>query len=313
MACNCDMNDDELRIDHGEFVNKDILPVSKVCIGVSEDDVPGTDHDRKLQRYTFQSLMCAPEQFDIYKDCQERRSIARVTQSEPWIIDPDGDGPSEPFPVYCEMLDFPPLGVTVIHHKNEGSNSVNEDPESVVPEYFHASPSQLEALTTYEEYCTQSLSYSCHDAILDLSEPYGWYDKNGIHMLFWAGSTTGIGCAGGECQCSQIDGQQHTDEGLIIDDNSLPISKVELPAADQGSTRTLNIGPLTCSGLFRNCHEILLAGQTYNPNLDNKYAIDPDQGGDLLPFSVYCDFVSNPGIGISKIVTIYDIFMVRIP
>ncbi|XP_070546619.1 uncharacterized protein [Ptychodera flava] len=300
-ACNCDMNDDELRKDHGEFVNKDVLPISEICIGVSEKDVPGTDHERKLQKYTLDNLVCGPGQFDMYKDCQERRSVGRITESEAWVIDPDGDGPTEPFPVYCEMSEFPPLGVTIVHHGDEGKQNLTNEAGKVKTEYKHATPSQLEALANYSTYCTQFVSFTCKDAILNLNGGHGLYDRNGVHMLYWAGNTYGVGCAGGDCKCSQIDGDTHVDHGLLLDKDILPVSEFRYPAATGNAFRQLKIGPLRCSGLLRNCHEILVVGATYNPNGDNTYAIDPDLDGPIPPFQVYCDFTTDPEIGISEV------------
>uniref|UniRef100_A0ABM0M5J1 Uncharacterized protein LOC102803053 n=1 Tax=Saccoglossus kowalevskii TaxID=10224 RepID=A0ABM0M5J1_SACKO len=301
MACQCDMNDDILRADHGLFVNKDVLPVAQVCMGVSEDNVDGEDPERKLQRYTFDDLVCGDEQFGLRKDCEDRRLFDSATVSEPWIIDPDLDGPVEPFPVYCDILEFPGIGVTIVHHHDEGPNDLGDAEGAITVDYYHASPAQLEALTNNTQYCTQSMWFTCVDAILELAAPNGWYDRNGVHMVYWAGNTYGVGCVNGECQCSVLDGQQHTDGGVLLDGATLPVSQVIFPDAVSGSTRILDIGPLTCFGLFRNCHEILLAEANTNPNNDNTYAVDPDLAGGVEPFSVHCDFTSHVGIGISKV------------
>lgn len=55
------------------------------------------------------------------------------------------------------------------------------------------------------------------------------------------------------------------------------------------------------SALFKTCHEIKLAGQDKNPNWDGRYGIDPDGPGGVEPFSVDCDFRTNPEIGITEV------------
>lgn len=49
-----------------------------------------------------------------------------------------------------------------------------------------------------------------------------------------------------------------------------------------------------------------MAGADVDPNWNGQYAIDSDGAGDLPPFAVKCDFVSDPTIGITVVSPLHN-------
>ena len=52
---------------------------------------------------------------DIPKDCDDAKSEFKVDSNRPLYIDPDGDGGSPPFLVYCDVDSFRHVGITQIN------------------------------------------------------------------------------------------------------------------------------------------------------------------------------------------------------
>ncbi|XP_064594774.1 uncharacterized protein LOC135461554 [Liolophura sinensis] len=301
-ACNCDISDQDRRQDQGLFIEKKLLPVSEICFGLDEKDVP--ESETRFAEYFLGSLECSNTQFGIPKDCQDLRNSKTPGEpifSEPWLIDPDQLGPLPPFPVYCEMLKGPPIGITVIEPKAEKPEEIPAAGKDIPVEYKSSTTEQLRALTEVSEYCTQEMSYICKDAALKLGGEFGAYSREGQALPYWAGNSGGKdGCKGGKCQCDKTDGKEYTDGGSLLDKKVLPISRINIAATQKG-TRKLKVEDLRCFALFKTCHEIKVAGQDKNPNWDGRYGIDPDGPGGVEPFSVDCDFRTNPEIGITEI------------
>ncbi|XP_064597834.1 LOW QUALITY PROTEIN: uncharacterized protein LOC135464334 [Liolophura sinensis] len=298
-ACNCDVNDGKLRKDDGWFINKKLLPVTEISFGLFEGDVaPG---EEKMAEYHLGALECSNEQFGIFKDCQGLRNSQtpnNVVESNAELIDPDQVGGLEPFTVYCEMYNKPPIGITVIPADLKKPLNVPTKATEVNIIYTSGSPAQLTALTQVSQYCTQEMKYRCRNgAQLDLSGDLGLYSRDGTNLEYWAGNTGGSGCAGGRCKCDG--GSNGQDSGDVLDKFVLPISAVKL--GETSGNRKLVVGDLRCSGLFKTCHDIKMAGADVDPNWTGQYAIDSDGAGGLKPFAVQCDFMSVPTIGITVV------------
>ncbi|CAH1775918.1 unnamed protein product [Owenia fusiformis] len=305
MECNCDMNDGDLRKDEGLFFDKADVPVSQICLGLSDEPLPVNETGSKSQSFILGNLECVPIQYGIPKDCQERRDFGNV-ESGPWLIDPDGANNNDPFPVYCDMTYIPRVGVTVVTHDTPDSINVTTDGVDISPVYNAVDIPKLKSLTGGKTvYCTQEMNYTCINSDLVLSDVYGWYDIDGEIVSYWAGSRDNDGCEGESCQCSELDDKQHLDGSGLFFKEDLPVSRVKLAGVPvvTPQMRELSIGPLECSRLHKNCHEILLAGERYW-NIQH-YAIDPDGAGGVPPMHVKCDFTTLPGQGIT-IVPVYN-------
>ena len=55
------------------------------------------------------------------------------------------------------------------------------------------------------------------------------------------------------------------------------------------------------SAVYKHCHEIKQNGATYNPNGNQRYAIDPDDAPGVDVMGVTCDFNTDNRIGISVV------------
>ncbi|KAI0236637.1 hypothetical protein LSAT2_012814 [Lamellibrachia satsuma] len=292
-ACHSDVNDFTWKTDEGVFIDKSVLPVSRMCIGY---DTSGRRHRPRDVYYKIRDLTCAPNQFDIDISCQRRRD-RRQRKSGSWLVDPDGPGGNAPFTAYCEMTAAPPVGVTVITHTNPGCQSVPAAGATSTYTYNAADVSQLQALVQVSTYCTQRMTYDCTNASLDLSGSFGWYASNGTKMAYWAGNTGGTGCGGGTCNCNILDGERRSDGGELLDKSVLPVSSVRLSAAP--GQRCLLVGELRCYTIYKNCEQIRLYRAKYNPNRNNVYAVDPDQAGGFDIFGAKCDYRTDRSMGIS--------------
>lgn len=95
--------------------------------------------------------------------CEAYRNANSVNQRADILIDVDGSGPLEAFPVTCEFYADGRV-LTVLHHTNENPTLVDghEEPESFVQNItYDADLDQIEALLNRSTLCRQRLSYAC--------------------------------------------------------------------------------------------------------------------------------------------------------
>lgn len=95
--------------------------------------------------------------------CEAYKNIHSINQRADIMIDVDGSGPLDSFPVTCE---FYPDGrvMTVIRHSNELPTPVDafEEPGSFVQDInYDADMDQVEALLNRSTECRQSINYAC--------------------------------------------------------------------------------------------------------------------------------------------------------
>ena len=64
-ACHSDVNDFTWKTDEGVFIDKSVLPVSRMCIGY---DTSGRRHRPRDVYYKIRDLTCAPNQFGASRD-----------------------------------------------------------------------------------------------------------------------------------------------------------------------------------------------------------------------------------------------------
>lgn len=200
------------------------------------------------------------------------------------MIDVDGSGPLDPFPVTCLYLSDDRTQ-TILHHTSEGSQMVRgyQEPGSYIRDLkYDASFDQIVTMVNRSYICKQSLRYECYNARL-LNSPYSgapgvglssdfkpfswWVSRNNQQMDYWGGSLAGSRkCACGLygscrdsrkwCNCDSFGGllvnEPFVDEGELVDKEFLPVRQVRI--GDTGSTASVNkwarytVGPLVCEG-----------------------------------------------------------------
>uniref|UniRef100_A0A8C7BJM3 Contactin-associated protein-like 4 n=1 Tax=Neovison vison TaxID=452646 RepID=A0A8C7BJM3_NEOVI len=101
-----------------------------------------------------------------------------------YYVDPDGSGPLQPFPVFCNMTDVP---WTVMQHNSSALTRVKgadqNNPHWAVFQY-EASLEQLRAIIAGARHCQQMLEFYCRRS--RLRDP-----QDGTPLSWWVGSTHG--------------------------------------------------------------------------------------------------------------------------
>ncbi|XP_073984244.1 neurexin-4 isoform X1 [Rhodnius prolixus] len=193
------------------------------------------------------------------------------------IIDIDGSGPLEPFPVTCHFRGDGTTITEVRHSSEEASVDGYQEPGSYKQDIiYEASYKQLEALTNRSTTCSQYISYTCRQSKLFNSpsteenfRPSAWWvSRNNQKMDYWGNSVPGsrkchCGVMGNcidqtkWCNCDSGLDSWLADEGDIKDKEELPVRQLRF--GDTGSAvdekeGNYRLGPLLCEGdeLFDN-------------------------------------------------------------
>ncbi|RDD36937.1 Fibrillin-2, partial [Trichoplax sp. H2] len=306
--CNCDMDDDKLRSDSGPIFDKKFLPVTEIRIGSNSSNMRG--------RFYLGQLRCSDSRYEIFRHCEEMRR-AGTSKSGAYVIDPDHFGPSKPFSAYCDMKTNPNYGVTVINHDNIKTVSVQKSkPKSakqklIALKYYNVNLVQLQALTKFSTYCTQTVSYQCQNAPMFINNEISvmWKSPSGKEMKYWGGATGEIGCGcarnkscdGGKntlCNCDSTDGKMHLDAGDLIDKSNLPVMGLKFKNLLSKSNSSFKIGKLQCWGVYKTCDDTKTAKIAKS---NGYYTIDADGPHKLKPFEAFCDLKTDKNIGITVI------------
>lgn len=136
--------------------------------------------------------------------CQAYKNVQNVNQRANVMIDVDGSGPLNPFPVTCEFLSDGRV-VTVLSHSSDHTTTVDgfQEPGSFEQQIiYEADLPQIEALLNRSQSCWQSLTYSCYASRLFNSpsdevnfRPYSWWvSRHNQPMDYWAGALPGKFC-----------------------------------------------------------------------------------------------------------------------
>ncbi|XP_033113885.1 contactin-associated protein-like 4 [Anneissia japonica] len=95
LGCNCDNNDNQLRSDGGFLVDRNRLPVTKIYIG-------DADVSYEYSFYSLGPLKCRGIAPPALRSCAEVKA-AGFTQTDSYLLDPDGDGGESAFWAYCDL------------------------------------------------------------------------------------------------------------------------------------------------------------------------------------------------------------------
>ena len=214
-----------------------------------------------------------------FKSCLHYKNAHPESRYAETIIDLDGSGPLEPFPVRCEF--FPDgRNITYVGHQNEAATKVDGFEEKGSFEqviYYDATMEMMEAMINRSKACVQKLGYDCKRTKLlntpvgdsDNFSPYGyWVSRQNKMMDYWAGSLPGSR----KCECGLLgvcfdpDKWCNCDSGFegwlwdggeITEKEYLPVRALHF--GDTGSPldkkeARYSLGPLECDGdnLFDN-------------------------------------------------------------
>ncbi|XP_013392548.1 uncharacterized protein LOC106160472 [Lingula anatina] len=221
-------------------------------------------------------------------------------------IDPDGANYGVgPFMVECDMTTWPP-GRTIIHHSRD-------DTESSQISGYEACGSWSQDLTYYGidvanqmapfvdtvATCSQYAKLRCNGAS-GVGSCNQAQDRSGTAIAYWAGGNSVNKCSCGiagtcvdgrtDCNCNKNDHVWRTDEGYFTDKSLLPIKKfLSGDTGDAGESAYYTVGPLECEPALPSCTEWKKFNST-----SGLYWVDPDGGGGVAAFEVYCDMSTTP-------------------
>ncbi|XP_058389377.1 contactin-associated protein-like 4 isoform X1 [Diceros bicornis minor] len=188
----------------------------------------------------------------------------RGSPSGLYHIDPDGSGPLEPFPAFCNMTDVP---WTVLRHNGSAFTRVKgadwESPHRAVFQYT-ASPEQLLATIGRARHCQQELEFHCRRFRLwDTRDgtPLSWWVGRANEMhTYWGGSLPDAqkcpcGVVGTcinsryHCNCDAGWDEWTNDTGVLSYKEHLPVTQIVVTdAARPSSEAAYSLGPLLCQG-----------------------------------------------------------------
>ncbi|KAL9975859.1 hypothetical protein ACROYT_G013073 [Oculina patagonica] len=188
-----------------------------------------------------------------------------TSESQNYVIDPDGSGGLAPFSVYCDMSDKNGVGVTVISHDSESRTHVRGcNPDGCYWRDIHytgSSLSQLASLTRVSSHCEQFIKYECHASTIVLYGHAWWFSRDSTKMNYWGGASPGSGkCACGMtnscadsrygCNCDKNDKVWREDSGLLNDKTHLPVKQLRFgDIGDSGEQGYHTLGKLKCHGI----------------------------------------------------------------
>ncbi|XP_032284243.1 contactin-associated protein-like 4 [Phoca vitulina] len=188
----------------------------------------------------------------------------RGESSGRYYIDPDGSGPLQPFPAFCNMTDIP---WTVMQHNGSGLTRVEgadqENPHRVAFRY-EASLEHLLATIARAGRCQQQLKFHCRRSRLRDSRdgtPLSWWvgSTHEIHTS-WAGSVPEAqmcacrlagNCVDSQyhCDCDADQDEWTNDTGVLSYKEHLPVTRIVVAdAARPSSAAAYKLGPLLCQG-----------------------------------------------------------------
>uniref|UniRef100_M3XMA0 Contactin associated protein family member 4 n=1 Tax=Mustela putorius furo TaxID=9669 RepID=M3XMA0_MUSPF len=181
-----------------------------------------------------------------------------------YYVDPDGSGPLQPFPVFCNMTDVP---WTVVQHNSSALTRVKgadqNNPHWAVFQY-EASLEQLRAIIASARHCQQMLEFHCRRSRLrdpqDGTPLSWWVGSTHGTRTYWAGSmpeaqTCACGLAGNcvdsqhLCNCDADQDEWTNDTGVLSYKEHLPVTRIVVAdAARPSSAAAYRLGPLLCQG-----------------------------------------------------------------
>ncbi|XP_072040713.1 uncharacterized protein [Amphiura filiformis] len=238
-------------------------------------DLPTTLMPTTAKPATTMRVTTTPPGAQYDRTCAEIFNHGYIYSAD-YTVDPDRDGPIEPFTVFCDMESGE--GITQVGHSDEQpAIPVNgfENPGSfnLEPVYANgATMEQLGAMADASKSCRQYVKYACKNSgLMQIDTASGltyawWRDRNGEKRINFGGAPTDSGkcaCAFGgpngdentcflgsqTCSCDHQKAKNQFDEGEFTDKHLLPVMSINL--GDTGSRKergAITLGKLICEG-----------------------------------------------------------------
>uniref|UniRef100_A0A8C4LKK4 Uncharacterized protein n=1 Tax=Equus asinus asinus TaxID=83772 RepID=A0A8C4LKK4_EQUAS len=179
-------------------------------------------------------------------------------------LDPDGSGPLEPFPAFCNITDVP---WTILQHNGSTFTRVKgtdrENPHRATFQYA-ATAEQLLATITRAGHCQQELEFHCRRSRLqdarDGTSLSWWVGRSNETHTYWGGSLPEAqkctcGFAGTcidsryHCNCDADRDEWTNDTGVLSYKEHLPVMQIVVTdTAHRSSEAAYRLGPLLCQG-----------------------------------------------------------------
>lgn len=197
----------------------------------------------------------------------------QYARGERIMIDIDGSGSMDPFPVICDISADSKTVKTTLGHRSDRTTTVNgfDRPGSFIQDIIYdADTDQITELVNRSRSCKQSLVYECRRSRL-LNTPVGsrgfepfswWVSRDNQKMDYWAGSIPGThkcACAlsgtcidkSRWCNCDAFRDEWLSDGGDITEKGFLPVRQLRFgdtgtPLDNKEGRYTL--GHLICEG-----------------------------------------------------------------
>ena len=307
----CNVNDlSNDGADIADITDSNLLPITSYEIKNLQDQMQGG--------VLLGPLICSPKSFSLFTNCEDALKYSQHV-SNTFKIDPDGpQGPGMPFYARCVYQDKPETFLTFVTPTISDNSTDLGGGCSDRNVTYNADMINLKALVDQSAFCRQRIEYSCQDAPIIGSNglpQVGWlnrYEK--MSQTFGTPySTDPIGCPcaltgsckGDElCNCDAQDGVRSSDQGFIIDSETLPI--IGLRNCNPEDKGNFNLNSLVCGtsqfGIPKSCQEY----RYRNVIESGPYLVDPDGPGKQDPFMAYCDMEANVFVGKTVIMNEID-------
>ncbi|KAK6182886.1 hypothetical protein SNE40_010470 [Patella caerulea] len=300
-SCNCDVQDGTKKTDGGAIYNTTRLPICEVCLSLDNLDTLPTGQQTRGSGFSVGTLNCLGYDFDGKSNCNDRR-LTRTDDAVYYLDTDNAYSGEKPFPVYCDMVPYPAMGIMEIRPKESEYQIPANQPFDISITYFVYSQELVNKLIDNSYYCTQEIYITCNSGSLDLTGANGWYARDGTPQNDWGGNigkTVKCENNGANCNCNKAGSQ--IDGGILGDKSKLPISRVKLGSST--TARTLKVGAVKCYEIRADCYDIMKSGDTKTPYKNGTYVIDPDGPDGVDPFIVKCHFDKQGDNAVTEVLT----------
>ncbi|KAK7093158.1 hypothetical protein V1264_008801 [Littorina saxatilis] len=293
-TCECDTGftgDGRSCTDIDECTNGDSdCPDKSTC-----NNTPGSFQCVCANGYEYKDKTCVP----YYQTCDAIYTANRNRLSNGrYTIDLDFEGPLPAIEVDCYEKDG--VAITEIAPTESFPQTVPKTGGDKPVQY----PIDPTPLINNSDFCSQRVWLQCTNKLT--GGMIRWEDRQGRKRKGWGSTKDGV-CGCGQfrkcpngCNCGF--GAEGEDEGLIVDKDQLPVSKVTFPALNTANAGNYIVGPLRCGpkpfDIPRDCHE---ARFKYKVKNNQPLVIDIDGDGPNRPFLVYCNQEAYSHVGIIEI------------
>ena len=228
----------------------------------------------------------------LYKTSCSAYQKMGLSETSFCLVDPDGNGPIQPYTNLCRLLkENGQIATVVKHDKQHFVDGVKGD-SKFLNSIFHLYKYEfddkiLTQLIRRSKHCRQRVSYKCRRAGLFDPPNLSWLSNSGRERSYW-GNMSSITKAPSQfptcecgltrtcidpkkmCNCDALSESWSEDTGYITDKNDLPVRRVTLSNAVSEKRSSIYIGSLECYGnVDVDNDRISLNGESGDPGFNN--------------------------------------------